>query len=348
MNNFNNPYECLKSYIGQEIKYPDFCKITNLPKLTGKAKTLQLKEVQQYVDLIQQNRKIYIRAIYGASECQIIERQGKFTTYIENFLMNLLKDIPNDSVILTNREILEMLSMVNKDYFKGKFCPYYYIDKLDIGMNKADCPSEEYIFNKALEDSEIFFSSSYRLLKRIIYNSLKSMENKSLIHIEKTYRLYKNYQTPSGAFMSENHDCTPEEIQKILTIQYESIQEFNNQVPRDNQGNPIYFLKGLNYISLLYPQQRQQYFDIVNRKVCEVFKKDGYNAFSNAWKLNLADKSCFDYEIKRLNYLNLNKNVQQKLLKAKDLEIINKTIKKQFIDLFIKNNQNPIDNIKNI
>lgn len=51
----NNPYNYLDKYLNQELTYKEFCKITRLSYLNGKAKILQLNKIRQYVYLEQIN-----------------------------------------------------------------------------------------------------------------------------------------------------------------------------------------------------------------------------------------------------------------------------------------------------
>ena len=45
---------------------------------------------------------------------------------------------------------------------------------------------------------------------------------------------------------------------------------------------------------------------------------------------------CGMAEINRINYRQLNQNVQDKLLTAKDLSLIEDTLRKQFVNTFIR------------
>ena len=74
----------------------------------------------------------------------------------------------------------------------------------------------------------------------------------------------------------------------------------------------------------------------MNRRLREEFKDEGWNAYSVAWKINLAQPKTFQYEIAKINYRQLNQNVQDKLLTAKDLQLIEATLRKQFINTFIR------------
>lgn len=336
-----NPYQELKQFEGQEIKYKQFCDILNIESKTGKAKILQLKQIKQYVDLVQQNRKIFIKKVYtDVNELQIIESQGKFTTYIENFLISSLYSLKREqninAVFLTNRDILEGTYMVNTNYFKGKNCPYLFIDTFTLKMNQNDMPNETYLFNKILDESDIFFSSSYRLLKRVIYDSLTSMEKRSLIQKNKSFRLYKNNIDENGRFISEYKDCDDKDISRVLNVQHKTIREFNELADTDENGKKKYFIKDIRNIHILFPRQKREFFQILNYNLCEEFKEEGFNAYSTAWKINLAEIDSFEYEIKRLNYKNLNNHVQDKLLTAQDLGLIERALKEQFITTFIK------------
>ena len=226
-----NPYNILKDYEGQYIKYPQLCELINEEPKGGKSKTLHLNRIKQYVDLSQEKGRIYIGKVYTDNdELKIIENHGKFTTYIKQFLINLFYELEQrthqTSVVLTNRDILEMTYMVNHNYFIGKNAPYKYLDGFNITLKRDDMPNDQYIVDRILSESDIFFSSSYRLLKRVIYDSLTSLEKASLINKHKTFRLYKNEIDENGKFKSTYHDCNEKEISKILTIQHDSIIEF--------------------------------------------------------------------------------------------------------------------------
>jgi len=336
-----NPYQKLKQFEGAEITYKQLCEVLNLEYKTGKAKVLQLKQIKQYVDLIQENRKIFIKKVYqNDNELQIIEHHGKFTTYIENFLISSLYYIKKqeniDSIFLTNRDILESTYMVNNDYFKGKNCPYLFIDTFALKMNQNDIPNETYLFNKILDESDIFFSSSYRLLKRVIYDSLTSMEKKSLIQKNKSFRLYKNTTNQDGKFISEYKDCDDKDIGRVLNVQHKTIRQFNELAEVDENDKKKYFLKDIRNVNMLFPRQKKEFFQILNYNLCEEFKEEGFNAYSTAWKINLAKLDSFEYEVRKLNYRNLNQNVQNKLLTAQDLGLIEQALKEQFINTFIK------------
>ena len=335
-----NPYDILKDYEGQYIKYPQLCKLINEEPKGGKGKVLHLNRIKQYVDLSQEKGRIYIGKVYTDSdELKIVENHGKFTTYIKQFLINLFYELEQrthqTSVVLTNRDILEMTYMVNHNYFIGKNAPYKYLDGFNITLKRDDMPNDQYIVDRILSESDIFFSSSYRLLKRVIYDSLTALEKASLINKHKTFRLYKNEIDENGKFKSTHHDCTEKEISKILTIQHDSIIEFNEGL-KSNPNKGEYHLSNIQGVHYLYPTERKRFYKIMNRRIKEAFKEQGWNAYSVAWYITLAQPQTFEYEINKINSKQLNRNVQDKLLTAKDLSLIEDTLRKQFVNTFIR------------
>lgn len=336
-----NPYMALKPYEGQYLKYPQLCEIIDEEKRTGRGKTLHMNRIRQYVDCHQEKGKIYIGRVYSDDdELQIVESYGKFTTYIRQFLINLFYELERRtgevSVVMTNRDILEATSMVNGKYFIGKNAPYKYIDELNLPINQQDVPNEQFVYNRLLDESDIFFSSSYRLLKRVVYDSLTSLEKMSLINKNKTFRLYRNYTDERGLFCAEQHDCTEEEISRILTVQHDSIIEFNAETKEIYGNNSKYHLPNMQYVHYLYPAERKRFYNIMNRRLRTEFADEGWNAYSVAWKINLAQPQSFQYEIAKMNYRQLNQNVQDKLMTAKDLQLIEQTLRKEFVDTYIK------------
>lgn len=332
-----NKYNCLKPYEGETKRYKEWCELLKEePKRGGKQRNIQIKQWQQYLDIEPLDRQLVLMSVYDDNDLQLIENRGKFTTYIENFLMSYLKDCTGDYVVLSNRDILEGAYMVNHNYFKGKWNRYEYVKDIDIPLKDDDTPYEDYAINKVMDESGIFFSVSYRLLKRIIYDSLVSVERKSLIQKNKTFRLYRNYVDENGNEHHVTHNCNDEEIDRILTVQHESIKEFNKNAPKYDSGEYKYYLHDIRSIHILHKEQKNEFYDILNRNLREEFKEEGYNACSTAWKINFANKDCFEYEIRQLNYNKLNQNVQDKLLTAKDLSTIETVLRQQLVDKFVK------------
>lgn len=337
----NNPYQHLKKYEGKEFKYKEeLCPLLNIEYKVGKAKDLQLNQLRQYMDIEKVNRKIKINKIYEDDEIEIIENRGKYLTHIENFLIILLSKCAMQNynyVVLTNRDILELTMMVNQNYFKGLWNIYKYIDDFHLDINKDDLDmlGEYYEETTIINQSNLFFSASYRLFKRIIYDCLVSMEKRNLILKNKTYVCYKNYKE-GKAWKSEVFECDDDMIQRILTVQYNAVKEFN-ELMKEDEFTKKFYLRNADSTYVLPPLQKAEFKRILNYYFKEEFKEEGFSAFSRAWKLNLGNSVVFENELKTrsFNGKKLNQNIINKLMNAKDLRAVTEILRKQFITKFI-------------
>lgn len=340
----NNPYQHLKEYEGKEFKYKEeLCPLLNIEYKVGKAKDLQLNQLKQYMDIEKINRKIRINKIYEDSEIEIIENRGKYLTHIENYLMILLSKyakMNHEYVILTNRDILELTMMVNKNYFKGMWKIFNYIDCFNLPINEQDIPEdnkEGYILDVIFSQSRIFFSATYRLFKRIIYDCLTSMEKRSLILKNKTFVCYKNYKE-NKKWYSITYECDDDMIKRILSVQYRAVKEYDEILKEKTEGRK--FLKDIDSTYILNFEEKKEFKSILNSIFQEEFQKEGFTTYSKAWKLNLNESIVFEKELSSriFNGKQLNNNVINKLMQAKDLEALNEALKEQFIRKFITKN----------
>ena len=231
----NNPYEYLKEYEGKKLNYKkEFCPLVEIEYKKAGAKTRQFEQLSQYMELEIDYSNIIIVKVYDENEMNLIEKRGKYLTHIENFLVLLLSEqVKNgyDYSILTNRNILEMATMVNDNYFRGMGNILPFVDSFDIKINKNDIEllgyiPEYYKLQKVDKDSRLFFSASYRLLKRIISDCLKNIKNKDLIDYHKTFVCYKMYKNQFG-YKTDIIECDDKMIDRIISVRHESVKEFN-------------------------------------------------------------------------------------------------------------------------
>ncbi len=216
-----------------------------------------------------------------------------------------------------------------------------FVDSFDIKINKNDIEllgyiPEYYKLQKVDKDSRLFFSASYRLLKRIISDCLKNIKNKDLIDYHKTFVCYKMYKNQFG-YKTDIIECDDKMIDRIISVRHESVKEFN-ELNKDENGQQKFFLKNADSTYMLYQKQKQQFKKILKYNFQQEFKKEGYTNFSRAWKINLANKNIFQEELNKRHFdeIKLNKNIVDKLLKANDLSTIPEKERNTFISLFIK------------
>ena len=304
----NNPYQHLKEYEGVSFVYKDeFCPLLDLEiKTSGKAKQLQLNGLKQYMELDTSNRKIKIVKIYDENEIKLIEQHGKFTSYIENILIDyLIKNNSKDyDVRLTYREIFESIGILNKKYYEV-LRPN---KPTDIGKHRyiEIVANDMKIKEKTVScNLNLFFEYTESLLKRMIKDSLKSMEKRKLIIVSKSFRLYRKTVSPiNGKEYVESKDCTDEETSIILKIYRDVMNDFGIQ-----KINEIFYKEHENELNLFFK-------DINNR----IFERFNYEVHSPTFKLILAD-GAFDVEYEpSLNMMKLNQNVQRKLYFAKSID----------------------------
>lgn len=126
----------LKKWLNKPLKYVELCKIIKEPAKKGKSKQLHIKRIEKYTDIEKTGSKYIIHKVYeNDDEMQIIESQGRFTTYLRRFMINMFCELKREypdkhTIVLTNRDILEQACMVNQNYFVGKNSPYKFLDFL--------------------------------------------------------------------------------------------------------------------------------------------------------------------------------------------------------------------------
>lgn len=290
------------------LTYKQICGIMQEEELRGGTnRNKQLKRWQQYYDIEKNGKYYYIIKKYNDDELQLIENHGKYTTYIENILIHKLSQINEQEISLTYRELFEGLFMVNKDYYKAKYRKHDYFEQIN-------CPSIKNKEDIIESNMGLFFGISSRLLKRILDDSIKSMENRKLLVTHKSFRLYKKENN-----MIISHDCTNEEIIKITEIQNRIMEKYNLYKIQQSYQLDWY--------------TRNQFYDDINETIR---KEMGYSFYCNSIRFLLSNEALKRTYQKSLNGEKLNNNIQNKLLTSKEMEIISKSLNEQFVNKFIK------------
>lgn len=281
------------------------------------------------MEIRSEDKKLIVISLYTNNQIQLTENAGKYNTYIENYLIRYLstnyhKQQENEfGIVITNTDIKLALMMVNPKYIDAKNKQDKYIENFDIGGSNLNLPSENYKQRRVQEDLSIFFKTSERLLNRIISDSIKNMEKKSLLTANKTFRLFEVLE---NGYLKGHDVCTKEEHEKVLHARYSAMQEFNENFPQ-------YKVKEMVDVIFLSPYHSDQFWKIM--KLCLIDEFDGkYEFFSNAYSLIISEQAI-NNELRKLNYKNMNNNVKNKLLSAKDMQILNDNLKHQFVDFFV-------------
>lgn len=340
--------EYFKPYLGETKKYKEWCEIVGEKvQQGGRTRELHMKRWRQFVRLDNEGKgNLKLVYLYSDNELKLTEREGKFYVYIRNYILSFVKGYTGTPLRMSASEILRGAYMVNSQYFNGMNHPEKYVDKFDLYLNRQDEPEEDYIKNMIVANENIFFSATNRLLRRLVSDSIKRMENEHLILADKTFRAYTKTKTYDGNTVYIKHDVTQDERERILAVILKTIEKYNDKADlwyldkADSENhqakNRKREIKSESDLFCLSKKEIKKYFDMRDKIFQEEFHKEGYTTFFPTWSISLPKSNIIDFNVYQLDYRNLNKNVYNKLKESKDLESINTFLKEQFIDNFIK------------
>lgn len=319
----NNPYEYIKKYEKEVLSYNKFCDIINEPLFKGKKRTIQLKNISNYMSLTRGYDKITINKVYNENEMLLIEHNVKFTEYISDLIVMYLANSTQKMETLTYKEFAEYFYMVNKDYYKAKYKKHNYTNNFKIQTNMVSFTKDDGA-QRIHEDIGIFFNITDRIIKEIIKNALKSLRNKGLILYSDNFKLYKNVPTGiNNTYITKTYVCNKKQRKEFLDVRKNIMKKHH--------------IEKLQDIIYLNHNSRESYFQDLKYNMAKSAILNHCTKYANAFNIEYGDKAI-EYEYKRLLQKNkgmINNNMQYKLLTTKELKCINDTLKSQFIDNFI-------------
>lgn len=301
---------------GKNYTYKEMCMLMEDEELRGGAnRERQLQKWRQFYDIQKTGRDYLLLKKYTEEEQNLAESHGKFTTYISNLLVEYLASQDQAEISMTYREILEMLSMVNDRYYPAKYGQRNIDKEVSVKVNPFEDDGK-----LAIKNMSMWFSISGRILKSIVNDAFKSMEKRSLIIANKSFRLYrKEIDGKTGHAYTVEHDCTVEEASKILDFQKE--------------GMMLVGIQSLQQLVYIDATKRQMYVNYVKDKIYEEF---GYDVYAKSWRLILGKNALQQEYKKSLNKNRLNANVCDKLLNTKEMKILATTVNEQMIANYIE------------
>ncbi len=298
----------------KKLTYKEICSIMNEEqKNGGKNRELQLKRWNKNYGVIKEDK--YYLLDDSTFIPPLIDKRNKYTGYIEILLLNELLLSNESNKDFTYRELMEILGLVNKQYYFAKYNQKEYIEKLMLEYGEESAEMISYSLN-------IFFSKTKKMLRRLLKNSIDILENKSIIFQNKTIVLYrKKFSQETKKNYVELHTCDKSETAQFLDIQKETMKKYG-------------ISKISQYFSLDIHTKRCYNTDI-NEKIKEIY---GYDVYSFGINLVYSKKQAKEYSTKYISGIKnkLNENIQDKLLNSKELNIISKKLKEQFIKDFIR------------
>lgn len=319
----NNPYQYLEEYVGKEIQYKEFCEIMKLEPKTRIDKIRQLKQFEPYLDIDVNRDKLLLSKIYSKEEMLLVNRNANFQEYFENLLILHLNNCPENVTRFTYSDIEKLFCMVNESYVNTKYNKREYVTTQDLkkSYNRFDFEDYEiaYDINRSVN---IFFDVSDRTFRKIIDGALESMEKRSLILVNKSFRLYKEVYIPEiKDFRIIKTDCNQAQTNEILDIKKRLMDEYNIKTDKD--------------IRFLRKEVRDKYFNSLCSEIKSSPILDKNDRCGKLFVVNLG-KEGLKIESDKIdhsaNSKMLNTNVQYRLLTTKELMCINQLIKNKLVE----------------
>lgn len=195
-------------------KYRDLCKTLDIEVLNGGYQRTQLSRLDQTYDIEKTSDKKYIiHKQYNDVELLENKKYGQIKAYFTPILYTLLLSAENNVIQCTNRELMEIFFLVNKDFSYAKW-----------NTEKVD----DIILNGDGGFLGIFITEMEMKNKRIIREMLNDMADKKLIQLNKILKFGKKIRLPNGEYRTKIWSANKEiEIPIFLEAQHKAMEANN-------------------------------------------------------------------------------------------------------------------------
>lgn len=306
-----NKYENLDSIIGERVSYKRLCDVLEIKPKGGNSKIAHLEDIKRFYEIDDTNKIIVVRKLTD-EEIKTIECRGKFAKHIERLLMALL--VNENKKVFSYNELYEKLGMVNKEYVKQFYSRDIVFKEYDLSCSNMVCSDDEKIGLISL-NLNVFYTVTKKQLKEILISSLNSMQNRSLLLYNKTFKLGKKvYVEKYNSFKVESRECTKDECETILACRRNAMVECN-----------------MDKLNDLYYKQKEERDDFYNK-----FSENIKELFPD-WEFAFECIEILDYKkgikdaLKKDIMLELNSKIIDKFMDTKELDIMTKVLKEAFI-----------------
>ena len=185
-----NPYSVLIPHEGEIMSYPALCKLIDEDAKRGKARGLHIKKLQKYVDIdcVTVPKKLIIREVYPSDSVKADKPRGKYYPYMKDII---LRDMQKSRIQkVTSADILRKLNVVTEDYIKDAYT-------LETSASEFIWHTKEkfkdYIDARAISEESLlmFFRATRSVLNEIIRSTLRQLNDKKLIELERSICLLR-------------------------------------------------------------------------------------------------------------------------------------------------------------
>lgn len=271
-----------------KLKYSEICNIFNLENKGGSYVTNQISELKKIYNIIKEGRDYLITHRYTPEEILRLQYYDNLKKHVEVLLCTLFT-LPKLETVKTfyMKDLLEILSLVNPDYYKTKF-----EENLQIAIDLLEIKDDSL---------EFFMNETQPMLRRLVNDALYDLEDKKLIILNKipvlakiTIDDYGNKITHTTEFSLDNDNIkSQEELDYFLGIfqeaEYDTMHEMGFEKEKDlkRKGLPtINKYRGLTAKKLNHDYYYYKYKLILNTKYIQNY------AIQDIKERNKINKAC--------------------------------------------------------
>lgn len=313
---------------GMEFKnYKALCEFLGVKPKTGKAKQLQMLDLERFVELHKIGNKIIVDEVLTMpaekndkrKDPKKISNNSTYSKDIQSLIVSLLAGTEGHAVYLPVNRMLRVLDMVNCNYSEAK--------KAIPKLSEITQVPEAYCYD--------FFNNNNIQLKKKIETALKGLANRALVSYKQSISVCvlvsdieftstgdikvnpKSKNECVGAYHREHREATELEEKMILRAKEEVLEEFKCSTLQYVflTGRWAEFQKKVN--ALLLERANIEYY------------YDCYKIIYNADSINKAYLKQLELEERALISNNLNKNIV-KMINKNTATIHARAVKKEF------------------
>lgn len=241
----------MKDQVGKEMSYQELCRVLDQKPKSGNSKIAQIKEFELLCDLKKDGIYYTIERIYDKA---LLPISSKFQEFVSFLIISMLESKHNQSIYVTNTQLLECLYLVNENYRVLKN------DKNRIALA-----------NSTGRDFEGFYEASEtagKILTKWVNRELNYMEGRGLIMVRPGF-------------------CAVEEI-KIdkVTIKKVVNVELNSPLEKKLMDAFVFAAKelGINeYARWIPPKLKPRFYALADKKVYELTE----HKYKGAYRVNV-------------------------------------------------------------
>lgn len=301
---------------GREYRYTEFCPKIGLERLQGDSKIKQLNELGAICEYEKNKTKFKFIKMRSEEEIVLYNERSKYIPIIEYLLIEFLLDknergeCEGGIYYFTTPQSLLQLGMVNENFALIHSSPH-----------KWECKNAAVKYHHTdfnMRDINTFMTITYRnILKPIIRDSFKSIDNKRGIIIQRGYKVF--LQTDDMRSY-RNILVTSREGQMLTSITAQAMEEV-----------------GIESMDTLYtmPTEKIKLYYSTCDRLCK--EQVGYDGFYDCYALSINEERL--RKIHNWNYYSAQKELNRRTIgrveTAKQLEQMSTKSKNNLIDAVI-------------